>query len=114
MREELFAVAPDGSIRGTQRNFFGICPTHGKVLVVFKIGHHSTLGEKEMNRRYPKQVRRRIRARLAKDDRPAFKLSMEGKRRPGIDEIKLWDRLAIKPIPSYHSSWLGSASIPIE
>lgn len=98
LRAELAAVDPEGHVRATQRNFVGDCPEHGTVFINYQIGHHSTIGEALLGRRYDKATRRRISARLCPQERRKFRRAINGKYHWTRTDLSRWDRLARMPI----------------
>lgn len=108
MRYEQYIVKPDGSVVGSQRTFIGQCEIHGEVHATNKIGHHSTLGEKHLKGRYPKARRARIKGFLDPRERLQFNRALHGLHEPRPEQVSLWDRLAIEPLPTDISMWIGA------
>lgn len=98
LQAELAAVAQDGDVAATQRNFLGDCPEHGTVFA-WHIGNHSTLGEKELRRRYPKATYKCLMGLLPREDADKFSRAFHGKYKPTPGDIDLWDRYAVDAVP---------------
>jgi hypothetical protein len=71
------------------RRFQTMCPRCGPVLHD-RVGHHGTIGEKEMARLFPKAQRKRLRNALPVDERKGFDRAMAGKREPKDGEVNHW------------------------
>jgi transposase len=71
------------------RRFQTTCPHCGPVLHD-RVGHHGTIGEKDMARLFPKAHRKRIKNALPADERKLFDKTMAGKREPKDGEVERW------------------------
>jgi hypothetical protein len=74
-----------------------------------KIGHHSTIGSKDLRRRYPGRIQRIIKANLVQPQRSRFAKAMRGHVHPTEADIRHWDvlasgKIAVSPL----SLWLGA------
>lgn len=78
------------------RRFRATCPDCGPFFHD-RVGHHDTIGEKEMTRLFPKVQRKRIRNALPKEERKLFGQTLAGKREPKDGEVQRW--LAIQGVP---------------
>ncbi len=92
--EEMAISSSSGEIHGTQRNFYGACPTHGPFWGG-PIGHHSTLQESQLKKMFPKDTRKILLARLPADERKAFKKTLEGKLFAERARIQSWQTLTM-------------------
>lgn len=80
---------PEPNVVFVVRRFIGTCPKCGPIHYE-KVGHHDTIGKKEMERDFPIHKRRQIRNALSPAERKLFKFAMEGKREPTEEEKQRW------------------------
>lgn len=106
---ETTIITEDGDVRAAKRDFVGECREHGTVLVLWTMGHHSTLGEKEVRRRYGKLAYRRLVRLLPRTDKARFIRAFHGKHRPTAEDVACWDRHALAPQVPKVASWIGGA-----
>jgi hypothetical protein len=71
------------------RRFHSTCPECGPFFHD-RPGHHDTIGEKQMTRRFPRGQRKRLRKALPLDERKLFDQTMAGKREPMDGEVERW------------------------
>lgn len=71
------------------RRFQTTCPRCGPVFHD-RVGHHGTIGEKDMNRLFPKAQRKRLRNALRLDERKRFDKTLRGMREPKNGEVARW------------------------
>lgn len=76
-----------------QRTFVGTCPEHGRVFAAKKLGHHATMKEARLKRRYKGQIRDAILAQLSDEQRKRFKQVLEGRVVASTEELANWDAL---------------------
>ena len=107
MPHELAVVAEDRSVSAVQRIFKGECPEHGEVFGDYKIGNHSTVIESRHKRYFTKPKRARLKAILPKKEHKFFSAFIHGNYIPTKGELNRWRILAIEPVVSDISSWLG-------
>ena len=74
------------------RRFRASCPDCGP-FSHDRVGHHDTLGEKKMDRLFPKSQRKRLRNALPVDERTLFDKTMSGKREPKDGEVDRWSSI---------------------
>src|SRR3984885_2525593 len=78
---------PEPKVICVVRRFQGTCPNCGP-FHYDKVGHHDTIGEKEMTRLFPR--RKQLRKALSSEERKRFDQSMSGRREPKEEEVRRW------------------------
>lgn len=71
------------------RRFQTTCPHCGPVFHD-RVGHHGTIGEKDMTRLFPKAQRKWLRKALPVDERKRFDKTLRGLREAKDGEIARW------------------------
>lgn len=93
--ELVLAHPTSGEIVAAQRNSVGRCPKCGPRIAQHKhMGHHSTLSETEMKRRYPKSVWEKMKAQLTPEDWRRWQSALHGQVWPTNEDKARWDASA--------------------
>jgi ribosomal protein S27AE len=90
MKAELSSVnVVENNVHFVVRRFRSECPQCGPFLHD-RLGHHGTIGKKQMEEIFPRAQQRRIRDALPTSERKPFMRTMNGKREPKEGEIERW------------------------
>jgi len=90
MQAELTSVeVNEHKVNLSVRRFTATCPNCGK-FNHDRVGHHSTLSDKEMDKLFPKAIRRRVKGALSPFERISFSLTLRGFRMPKDSDIERW------------------------
>lgn len=88
---EVVVSTSTNEIFGSKRTFWGTCPVHGRQRAVLRpMGHHCTITESEMDRRFPKSRRAMVVERLEPEDRPRFNKALRGRYLPTQEDLDRW------------------------
>jgi predicted RNA-binding Zn-ribbon protein involved in translation (DUF1610 family) len=94
---ELVLTSPKtGEVSAAQRMVYGFCPVCGPQMVQrAHMGNHSTYAEAEMKRRYPKNLRLRLKEKLTHEDRRRFNAALHGFLLATDEDRARWDAVCI-------------------